>query len=110
MSFQSKVQVLNFIAIAFSWVWLIANALAIYFIVSALFFDGGWTRFFVAIGVGVLAKWLYRGFEENKRRIAYEGILEQHGLPQDEARKAWDVVQAGGPDRLRELRQSKDRE
>jgi membrane protein implicated in regulation of membrane protease activity len=53
----------------FGFIWIGASIAAIVLIVMALFFDGSWWHVLYAFGIGVVGKWLLRGFEANKRRV-----------------------------------------
>ncbi len=72
MTPKSKLAVLELVAAIFGWGWLIAGGFAIYFLVTAIGFGGSWIAFIVALLISGIAKWLARGFEDNKRRIALE--------------------------------------
>lgn len=72
MQIKTKLVILELIAGICGWGWIIAGAVALYYFVTAIGFDGTWTPFFWAFGAGAIAKWLAKGFEENKQRIALE--------------------------------------
>ena len=72
MTNKSKLAVLELVAGIFGWGWLIAGGFAIYYLVMAIGFGGSWLSFVVALLISGVAKWLARGFEDNKRRIALE--------------------------------------
>ena len=60
-----------------------------YFLVMAVGFEGSWTPFIIALVVSGLSKWLARGFEDHKKRVAFEADMVAKGLSPDEAREAW---------------------
>ena len=72
MTAKSKLVVLELVAGIFGWGWLIAGGFAIYYLVMAIGFGGSWISFIVALLISGVAKWLARGFEGKKRRIALE--------------------------------------
>lgn len=74
MQTKIKLAILELIAGIFGWVWLISSLAGLYFFAMAIFFDGLWSQFFWAFGIGVIAKWLAKGFEANKKQIALETL------------------------------------
>lgn len=72
MQVRTKLIALELVAGIFGWAWIIASAIALYFLVMAIGFDGRWTPFGWAVGTAITAKWLAKGFEANKQRIAIE--------------------------------------
>jgi hypothetical protein len=93
--------ILELVAGVFGWGWLIAGGAAIYFLVMAVGFEGSWIPFVVALVASGLSKWLARGFEDSKKRVAFEADLVAKGLSPAEAGKAWVkayTAQGGSPD------------
>jgi len=54
-----------------------------------VFFNGPWSYFWWALGATLVAKWLAKGFEDNKNRIAFESELVADGLSPNEAGEIW---------------------
>lgn len=73
----------------FAWVWMIGSLAAIYFFVTAIFFDGVWSNFFWGLGVSVVGRWLAYGFMDNKNRVLRENELMSEGLSKKEAGQKW---------------------
>ena len=40
----------------FAWVWMIGSLAAVYFLVTAIFFDGVWSNFFWGLGASIIGK------------------------------------------------------
>ncbi len=89
MTTKTKLVILELVGGIFGWGWLIAAAAALYFLVMVAFFEGAWTPVIVALVVSTLSKWLARGIEDHKRRVAFEADMVAKGLSPDEAREAW---------------------
>lgn len=89
MQTRSKLALLQLIGGLFGWIWIIASVASIYFLVAALAFNGRWSSLFWAVGTGVVAKWLARGFNDHQRRVAYEAELVSRGLSPKQAQEAW---------------------
>lgn len=89
MQTKSKLVILELIAGLIGWVWIGASIAALYFLAMAVFSDGTWSQFFWTLGANIVAKWLTRGFEDNKKRVAYEARLIDEGHSPEEARKIW---------------------
>lgn len=70
MTTLGKLMALEALSGIFGWIWIIASIAAIYYFISAVIFSGAWSSFFLAFGVGVISKWLCRGFLANKQRVA----------------------------------------
>ncbi len=68
---------------------MVAGAAAIYFLVTAVGFEGSWTSLIVALVISGFLKWLAGGFLDHKKRVAFEADLVEKGLSPDEAREAW---------------------
>jgi hypothetical protein len=89
MQLKYKLVLLELIGGLFGWVWILVSLAALYFLVMALFAGGSWWRFIIALGIGAVGKWLAVGFEDNKRRVAFEAALVAGGLTPTEAGKVW---------------------
>ncbi len=89
MSTKAKLVILELVAGALGWGWLIAGGVAVYYLVMAIGFDGSWVSFVIALVIGGIAKWLARGFEDSKRRVAFEADLVAKGMSPEKAGKAW---------------------
>jgi hypothetical protein len=57
----------------FGWIWLASIPASIYFIVTAIFFDGTWGQFFYSIISGTIAKGYLRNFENQLNRKSFTG-------------------------------------
>jgi hypothetical protein len=79
MQLNYKLALLELIGGLFGWVWILASLAALYFLAMALFAGGSWWRFLAAMGTAAIGKWLLSGFEENKRRVAFEAALVAGG-------------------------------
>jgi len=73
----------------FAWVWMIGSMSAIYFFVTAIFFDGAWSNFFWGLGASIIGKWLSKGFMDSKVRVIREDKLISEGLTKNEAGQKW---------------------
>lgn len=91
MELRTKLVWLELIGGIFGWVWIVASVAALYFLVVAIFFDSPWPRFFWMFGIGVVAKWLMKGFRDNQLRVAVVAELMENGLSHEEANKEWYV-------------------
>ncbi|QYZ66994.1 MAG: hypothetical protein HPY30_13990 [Gammaproteobacteria bacterium (ex Lamellibrachia satsuma)] len=89
MKTNSKLAILQLMSGLFGWVWIIASLAALYFLAVAAFSDGLWSNFFWAVGISVVAKWLTRGIEDNKTRVAFEAKLVEEGHTPEEAGNIW---------------------
>lgn len=85
MSTRTKLVILELISGLFGWGWLIAAGVALYFLVMAVGFDGSWLPFVIAVAVSGVCKWLARGLEDNKRRVAIEADMMDKGMSREEA-------------------------
>ncbi len=81
--------ILELVAGLFGWGWLIAGGFAIYYLVLAIGFDGDWVSIVVALVISGVAKWLARGFEDSKIRVAFEADMVAKGMLPEEAGEAW---------------------
>ena len=86
---RAKLITLELVAGLFGWAWLIAGGFATYYLVMAIGFDGSWVPFLVALVVSGIAKWLTRGFDDNRKRVAFEAHLVAKGMSRKEAGEAW---------------------
>ena len=68
----------------FGWVWLLSIPVTLFFIVRAIWFDGGWAAVLIIVGIGAVCKWLLRGFEENKARVYREANMRADGHREEE--------------------------
>ena len=89
METKSKPTTLELIGGLFGWIWIGASIITLYFLAMVVLSDGTWSQFFWALGVSIIAKWLARGFEDNKKRVAYEAQLIAEGHSPEEAEKRW---------------------
>jgi len=89
METRTKLVWLEGIGGILGWVWILASIAAIYFLVVALFFSSPWSRFFWALGISVIAKWLARGFRDNQIRVGFVAELMSKGLSREEANEEW---------------------
>jgi hypothetical protein len=89
MQTRSKLVLLELVGGLLGWTWIIASLASVYFLVAALAFNGRWSSLFWAVGIGAVAKWLARGFNDHQKRVAYEAELVSRGLSPEQAREAW---------------------
>jgi hypothetical protein len=89
MTTESKLARLERLAGLFSWTWIIASITALVFCVMAVGFNFEWTNFLWALGISLIAKWLARGFERKKIRVAFEARLIAQGMSPKEAAQEW---------------------
>jgi hypothetical protein len=89
MQVRTKLVILELVAGIFGWAWIIAGLAALYFLVMAIFAGGGWSRFFWALGISIVGKWLLRGFKDNEQRVAFEADLISKGYTPADAAKEW---------------------
>ena len=81
----------------FGWVWIATSVVALICVGFALLGDWSWWNVLYAVIVGGVAKWLARGFLDNKRRVLYEQKLIDEGLTKEEAAQRWlEEFQNGG--------------
>ena len=86
---KSKLMILELISGILGWLWIIAGVAALYFLVSAIGFHGRWSSFVLALIISLVAKWLSKGFLENKQRVAYEAELINKGYTPEQAGREW---------------------
>jgi hypothetical protein len=89
MQTRSKLALIELLGGLFGWIWILASVASIYFLFAALVFSGRWSSLFWALGIGIVAKWLARGFNDHHKRVAYEAELVSRGLSPQEAHDAW---------------------
>ena len=89
MELRTKLVCLELLGGIFGWAWIVASVAALYFLVAAIFFDSAWSRFFWAFGIGVVGKWLAKGFRDNQLRVAFVAELMKKGLSREEASREW---------------------
>jgi hypothetical protein len=85
MELRAKLVWLELVGGIFGWVWIVASVTALYCLVVAIFLDSPWSRFFWAFGIGIIAKWLAKGFRDNQLRVAFVAELMEKGLSREEA-------------------------
>lgn len=73
----------------FGLIWIGGGIAALTFVVLALFADWSWWNVLYAAVVSGVAKWLARGFLDNKRRVLFEQTLIEQGFSQQDAAKKW---------------------
>ncbi len=71
------------------WVWIGGGIATVIFAALALFADWSWWNVLYAVIVSGIAKWLARGFLDNKRRVLFEQALVEQGFSQQDAAKKW---------------------
>jgi len=89
MQLRKKLMLLELIAGLFGWVWIFASLAFLYFLAVAVFGHGTWSKAFWTFGIAAVAKWLARGFGDNKKRIAFEAHLVSQGHTPDDAAREW---------------------
>jgi cbb3-type cytochrome oxidase subunit 1 len=95
MTTESKLMTLERMAGLFSWAWIIASITALVILVMAVGFGVEWTNFLWALGISLVAKWIARGFERKKIRVAFESKLIAQGMSPKEAAKEWNKQYRG---------------
>jgi hypothetical protein len=96
MQLKAKLAWLELIAGLFGWLWILASVAFLYFLAVAVFGDSAWSRVFWAFGVGAVAKWLAGGFDDSKKRVAFEADLVARGYTPEAAAKEWTDRYLGG--------------
>jgi hypothetical protein len=86
---KTKMVWLELIGGLFAWIWIIASLGFAYFLVVSIFGSSPWSRVGWALGVGVIAKWLARGFNDHKVRVAFTADLEAEGHTAEAAGEEW---------------------
>jgi hypothetical protein len=95
MKTRTKLVFLELVAGIFGWMWLTAGAATLYFIIAAIWLNGSWSMILVAIATSIICKWLAKGFNDNKIRVAYEAELISSGMAPEEAGKSWTQAYLG---------------
>ena len=88
MKIRTEITLSGTIAGIFGWLWLLSGPVATYFLASKLFMMA-LGRLFLALATSIIAKWLAKGFDDNRVRIQYEDQLIQQGLTAEDAAKKW---------------------
>lgn len=73
----------------FGWIWIGSCIAAVAFAGLALFGEGSWLNVLYAVIAGGVAKWLAKGFLDNRNRVAYEAELVSKGVSPEKAGQAW---------------------
>lgn len=73
----------------FGWIWIGGWLAAIVFTAMAMFGDWSWLNVLYAAIVSLVAKWLARGFLDNRNRVAYEDDLVAKGMSPKAAGETW---------------------
>ena len=89
MQTNKKLAILELITGLFGWIWIIASIASLYYLAMVIFSDTPWSIFFWVFGVSIIAKWLAKGFQDSKNRVAYEAQLIAEGYTPEEAGKKW---------------------
>ncbi len=89
MTTMTKLVILELISGVCGWIWILSGAAALYFAAMAIFSGSPWSRVFWAVGVSVVAKWLMKGFHDNKIRVAFIAERMARGVPEKIARQEW---------------------
>jgi hypothetical protein len=85
----SKLMILELIAGLLGWVWMIASLVALVSFVRAIAFNGNWSKFFWAVGISIVAKWLSKGFTDHQIRVKFEADRIAEGMTPEEAGNEW---------------------
>ena len=96
MTRQTKATALKPAAAFFGWIWRLSLPFSLWFLVAALFSNGGWSRLFICFGVGFVSKSLLVGFEAHTERVAMEREFVDGGIPQRHARELAAAAVKGG--------------
>lgn len=62
METKTKLVWLELVGGILGWVWILASVASLYFLVVAILSDNPWAPLFWTFGIGVVAKWLAKGF------------------------------------------------
>lgn len=95
MKTQTKIVFLELVAGIFGWMWLLAGAATVYFTITAIWFEGSWNLILAAIFTSIICKWLAKGLNDNKLRVAYEAELVSRGMTSKEAGENWGQTYLG---------------
>jgi len=80
----------------FGWIWILSIPVSIWTFGTAIFSGEPWSRFFWSISIGFVAKNMLRGFDANRKRIAFEAQLVARGVLQEHARELAFIRMNGG--------------
>jgi membrane protein implicated in regulation of membrane protease activity len=88
---SSKGQLITFELLSglLGWFWIGGGIAVLIFAALALFSDWSWWNVLYAAIVSGVAKWLARGFLDNKKRVLFEQALVEQGFTQEDAAKKW---------------------
>ena len=86
---NNKAAVFFLLSGLFGWIWIGASVAALVLIGCALFLDWSWWNVLYAVLIGGVAKWLTRGFIDNKNRVLFEQKLIEQGMTKEEAAQMW---------------------
>ncbi len=89
MKIQTKLIFLEVISGLFGWTWIVASIGIVVAGVAAIFFDWSWWNVLYAFLIGGVAKWLAKGFIDNKNRVLFEHELILKGLSPEDAANEW---------------------
>ena len=81
--------ILELLSGLFGWLWIGAAIAAVIFAGLALFGDWSWWNVLYALIVSAVAKWLTRGFLDNRKRVAFEAEMMAKGMSPQEAAQEW---------------------
>ena len=87
----SRGQLILFEALSgvFGWVWIGATIAVLVLVGFAIFSDWSWWNVLYAVILGGVAKWLAKGFLDNKTRVLFEQQMVEQGMTKEEAAKKW---------------------
>ncbi len=85
MSPKRQLLVFELLSGLFGWVWIGASVSVLGFVAMALASDWSWWNVLYAVIVGAVAKWLAKGFLDNRRLV----LLIQEGMTREEAARHW---------------------
>jgi hypothetical protein len=95
MAIKKSAVTLEIIAGVFGWIWIACTLGFVVAVGGALFSDWSWLNAVYLFVVGGVAKWLARGFEDNKKRVLFENQLISRGASKEEASEAWTKAYLG---------------
>ena len=97
MSARAQGTIFELLSGLFGWLWIGAGIAAVIFAGLALFGDWSWWNVLYAVIVSAVAKWLTRGFLDNRNRVAFEAEMMAKGISPEEAARAWMDAYTGQP-------------
>lgn len=89
MSKRRQLVVFELMSGLLGWVWIGANLSTVGFVAMALVYGWSWWNVLYAFIIGALAKWLARGFIDNKRRVLFEEHMIREGMTKEDAARRW---------------------